>query len=212
MPQIERFEPVSQEKSWGTETLIARDDARARLGLDGMILISAGRLVSWKGFSALIDATEKLVPEIPDIRLIIAGSGPDETVLKKQVKDKGLVGRVRFLGSVSQKDLWEYFMASDAFILDSGYEGFSHTVLEAMAAGAPIIVSGAGGNPEMVRHGKEGIVISYGDDGALADAIRAIARDPASARARAKNASARAREFSGERMIKDTIKILTSDF
>jgi len=144
-------------------------EARAVLGLpDGPLLVTVARLVAWKGIDHLIHA----VQQVPDVRLLIAGDGPDEARLRALAESGNAAGRVTFLGRVPRDRLALTYRAADYSVLYSGYEGLSHVLLESLHAGTPVIASAKGGNPEVVRHGVNGLLVPYPDADALAGALR----------------------------------------
>lgn len=142
--------------------------ARDRLGWrrDGRYLLAAARLVPWKGLDLVIDA----VARTPGVELIIAGDGPAAASLAARARASS--APVRFVGVVPRDALQTYFRASDYLIVYSGYEGLSHTIVEALHAGTPVIASARGGNPEIVRDGTNGLLVPHPDVAALADALR----------------------------------------
>jgi glycosyltransferase involved in cell wall biosynthesis len=155
---------------------ISPADARAELGLgaDDPLLLTVARLVPWKGIDHLIRA----IRAVPDVRLIVAGEGPDEARLRAISEAEDVTGRITFLGRVARERLGLYFRAADYTVLYSGYEGLSHTLLESLLAGTPVIASDKGGNPEVVRHDENGLLVPYVDQDALAETIRvALAGD-----------------------------------
>lgn len=154
---------------------VSRDEVRARFGLSGFVIVSAGRLVPWKGFDGLIDAIAKL-PE--ECTLTIAGDGPLRARLEERVAVAGLAHRVRFLERLPQQELHELIAAADVFALNTGYEGLSHVLLEAMALGVPVVTTPAGGNAELVEDGESGILCAMGDVEAFATALKELFRDP----------------------------------
>jgi glycosyltransferase involved in cell wall biosynthesis len=148
---------------------LSQAEARAALSLGAEpLLLTVARLVPWKGIDHLIRA----LPAVPEARLLVAGEGPDETRLRALAASEGLSGRVTFLGRVPRERLALYFRAADYTALYSGYEGLSHVLLESLQAGTPLIASDKGGNPEVVRHGENGLLVPYSDPAALADALR----------------------------------------
>jgi glycosyltransferase involved in cell wall biosynthesis len=148
---------------------LSQSEARATLGLGAEpLLLTVARLVPWKGIDHLIRA----LSAVPEARLLVAGEGPDESRLRALADGAGVTGRVTFLGRVSRERLALYFRAADYAVLYSGYEGLSHVLLEALAAGTPVIVSDKGGNPELVRHGVNGLLVPYPNPDALAAALR----------------------------------------
>lgn len=143
-------------------------EARRQLGLaDAPTLITAARLTAWKGVGQLIAALH----HVPDVRLLVAGDGPLLETLRQQASPLGQ--RVLFLGRVSRHQLNLYLQAADYLALYSGYEGLSHTLLESLRAGTPVIASDKGGNPEVVQHGVNGLLVKYGDGQALVETLRA---------------------------------------
>jgi len=148
---------------------LSPEAARAQLGLDpGPLLLYVGRLTAWKGVDALLHALQA----VPDVRLLVAGDGPEEARLRALAGSQEVSARVTFLGRVDRARLALYFRAADYTALYSGYEGLSHVLLESLLAGTPVIASDKGGNPEVVRHDVNGLLVPYADPDALAGAIR----------------------------------------
>jgi glycosyltransferase involved in cell wall biosynthesis len=145
-------------------------EARARLGLgDEPILLTAARLTAWKGVDHLIAALK----DVSEIRLLVAGDGDQFAALQQQAETSGLSGRVTFLGRVGRDQMGLYMKAVDYLALYSGYEGLSHTLLESLRAGTPVIASDKGGNPEVVQHGVNGLLVPYVN----VEALRAVLKE-----------------------------------
>ncbi len=181
-------------------------EARAPLGLpDGPLLLTVARLVPWKGIDHLIRAVRAL----PDVRLLVAGDGPDEAHLRALVESERVADRVTFLGSVPRERLALIYRAVDYTVLYSGYEGLSHALLESLRAGTPVIASDKGGNPEVVRHGENGLLVPYVDVDALTDTIRAALDGETRARLAAHTGDDLDR-FGWETMVNATIELLES--
>lgn len=153
---------------------LTREEARKKIGIPGNIIISIGRLVPWKGFKLLI----KIMPELLKInqffRLVIIGDGPDKKLLEAMVKNMNLDRKVYILGRKSQEEIAVYLAASEMFVLNTGYEGFSHQILEVMTAGVPVITTLVGGNKEVVHQGENGFMIRYNDEFNLIEAIKTV--------------------------------------
>ncbi len=153
---------------------IKKEEARKEIGISGNIILSAGRLVPWKGLKMLI----KLIPELLNknqfLRLVIVGAGPEMEVLNLIKNNLGLNNKVYLVGEKSREELKTYLAAADMFVLNTAYEGFSHQILEAMAVGVPIITTNAGGNPELIRQGENGFMVKYNDELNLLEAIKAV--------------------------------------
>lgn len=146
----------------------SREEARKILGLgDEPILLTAARLTPWKGVDHLITALR----DVKDVQLLVAGDGEMLEALKAQADQMGLSQRVTFLGKVSREKMPLYMRAADYLALYSGYEGLSHTLLESLREGTPIIASNKGGNPEVVYHGVNGLLVPYVDVEALTAAL-----------------------------------------
>lgn len=187
---------------------VGKSILRGKLSLTGTIIISAGRLVPWKGFSALIDAIGEVRKEIPDATLYIAGEGPLRGELEKHARESGLSESVKFSGKVPQAKLFEYMKASDVFVLNTDYEGFSHQLLETMALGTPIITTPVGGNVELIDDAETGLFVGYNDSAKIALGILRLIRDPALADKISRNAKAKVKEFSDERMLESLATFL----
>jgi len=142
---------------------LTKEEARKQIGIPGTVILSVGRLVPWKGFKMLI----KLMPRLLDIntffRLVIIGDGPDMKDLKTMIKNLGLHNKVYLVGKKSPEDLKTYFAAADMFVLNTGYEGISHLVLEAMGYGVPVVTTAIPGNREVIKQGKNGFIVKYND-------------------------------------------------
>ncbi len=152
------------------------DDARRReIPGDAFKLLVVCRLVSWKGTNDVLDAVEAL--DAP-IRLAILGDGPERHRLAERVaRSLTLRDRVELAGAVDRDAVRAYMQASDLLVLASLYEGLSHVVLEAMAAGLPVVASDVPGNRELITDGVNGLLVPYGDVRRLADAIESLRAD-----------------------------------
>lgn len=188
-----------------TET---KEDVRKKLTMHGTIIFSAGRLVPWKGFAALIDVVAELKKEIPDIKLYIAGDGPERKRLESRIMNQELGNAVFLVGRLSRDSLIEYVWAADVFVLNTAYEGFSHQLLEVMALGVPIVTTSAGGNPELIENQKTGLFVSYNDRQEIKKAIRLLIQNKKLYSRISQNAVKKSQEFSKERAIKEVIKLL----
>ena len=146
------------------------------LGVTGPLLVTSARLYPWKNLDFLIG----LVPSLPAaITLAIVGGGPDHAALSERARSLGIADRVRITGSVSHDEVQRYLRAADVFVLNTRYEGLSHVMLEAMAAGAPVVASAVGGNPEVIQDGVNGLLVPLDDGAAIAGAIERLLGDDA---------------------------------
>lgn len=159
-----------------------RAQARARLGLEGPLVVSVGNLVPLKGHDLVIEA----LTDLPDLRLAIAGAGPEEGALRSLAARRGVAERVRFLGALAHEALPEVYAAADALVLASIREGWPNVLMEAMACGTPVVATRVGGIPEIVDAPEAGRIVETRSAEAIAAGIRALlAAPPAPAATRA---------------------------
>ena len=153
-------------------------EARAELGLDAdkRYLLTICRLMVWKGVDFIIDALAQL-PD--DVHLIVCGDGDMLEPWREHAQAKGLAERVHFLGNVPYAKIPLYIRSAEIFVLNSEYEGLSHTLLEVSALGTPIVCTGVCGNPEVVEHELNGLLVPPRDPAALAAALTRLLADPA---------------------------------
>lgn len=145
-----------------------RDELRRTLGLNGAILAFAGRLTAQKSLGRALEA----VAGADGVQLVIAGEGPDRKQLEERAAELGITQRVRFVGAQPREQIVELFRAADATILSSSWENFPHTVVEALAAGTPVLAMAVGGVAEVVHDGENGLLVPAGDTAALGEAVR----------------------------------------
>ena len=139
-------------------------------------LLFVGRLAPVKGLRVLLEALERLVPEIPEIRLTLVGDGPDRADLEAHAAPLG--DRVRFTGYMSQDEVAEAMRSHDIFVLPSFAEGVPVVLMEAMASTCPVIATQVAGVGELVTDGENGFLVPPGDVDMLAARIQDLARDP----------------------------------
>ena len=151
---------------------------RKRLGLalDRHYVINVARFHPVKDHAMLLRAFALLAAGRPDVDLLLVGDGPLQAELEKLVQTLKITGRVHFLGIRS--NVPDLLQAADLFALTSVSEAASLTLLEAMASGLPVVVTDVGGNPEIVRHEQEGLLVPRGDATATAAACRRLLDDP----------------------------------
>jgi glycosyltransferase involved in cell wall biosynthesis len=174
-----------------------RDELRRTFGVNGATLAFAGRLTAQKSLERALEA----VAGAEDVQLVIAGDGPDRMQLEERARELGIAGRVSFLGAQPRERIVELFHAADAAILSSSWENFPHTVVEALAAGTPVLAMEAGGVAEVVRDEENGLLVPAGDTAALRDAVRRYFGDE-DLRERLRGAAARSvAEYAPERVL-----------
>lgn len=152
--------------------------ARASLGLrDGPVIGTIARLSPEKAIDTLLAATRRVVAAIPSLTLLIVGDGPLEDDLRRQARELGLENAVRFLGF--RPDVSVLMRLMDVFILPSRMESVGLVLLEAMAAGRPVVATTVGAIPEYVDQDRTGLLAPPDDPEALAGAIQRLLDDPA---------------------------------
>lgn len=155
--------------------------ARARLGAPpgAMVALAIGRLVEKKGFSVLVEAAAK----VPNLFVALAGDGDLRAELGAQVARAN--APVRLLGALDREAVMAALGAADMVVVPSvvdragNVDGLPNVLLEAMAAGRPVIASRVAGIPDVLTDGVNGVLVAPGDADALAEAIRRLAADPA---------------------------------
>jgi len=157
-----------------------RADIRHALGVsdDRLVVLVMARLEKRKGLTYLLDALPHLPRHIGDrVIVLVAGVGPERDPLEAQCAAMGIAGRVRFLGQ--RDDRWSLYAAADVIVLPSiSHEDMPIVILDAMAAGRPVVASRVAGIPEQVVDGVTGRLVPPGDSAALADALAGILEDP----------------------------------
>jgi glycosyltransferase involved in cell wall biosynthesis len=139
----------------------------------GRTLITVARLVQWKGIDALIE----WLSTRSDLRLLVIGDGPERSNLESLAARSGAADRVVFTGNVSRQQVMAYLKASDLFVLNSDYEGLPHVLLEAYAAGVPVVATSVGGTDEVVENGHNGFVVPPRQMDRMAEAIDRLLSD-----------------------------------
>jgi glycosyltransferase involved in cell wall biosynthesis len=144
--------------------------------------------------------------DFPDVRLEVAGSGPERVALEREVASLGIDNHVKFLGW--QTDLTSALARWDVFALPSLEEGFGIAALEAMAAGLPIVATSVGGIPELIEDGRTGWLVPPGNSKAFAGRLRELILSPQQRLSMGNVGRVRARQyFSSEVMVESISKI-----
>ena len=163
---------------------------RAPLNGDPPRVVSVGRLKEPKDFVGLVRALS--LANVP-YRAAIVGDGPDRPIIEQAIRAHAVAEHVALLGE--RDGVADQLAASDVFVLASRSEGMPLSVLEAMAAGLPVIASAVGGVPELVVSGETGLLVPPDDVDALADALRAVLTDAQLRRAMGDAGRARAQQL-----------------
>lgn len=163
-------------------------------------LLFVGAMGRLKGEGDLICALKLASERAPDLRVSLLGHGA-ETV-KNLCHEYGVWSRLEYLGPVQHSDRFRFFRQADIFVLPSYGEGMPLAVLEAMAAGLPIIATRVGGIPDLMTDGAEGFLLNPGDVSALADRIVRLANDPQLRATMGQRAARRVQQFDEQFVLK----------
>jgi glycosyltransferase involved in cell wall biosynthesis len=175
------------------------------LPVGGPVVGSVGRLETQKAPHVLIDAIPLVLERHPDARFVLVGDGSLRHSLEDRAHDLGVETSVLFAGH--RDDVPRWLASFDVFVLTSLFEGLCYAVLEAQAAGVPVVATPVGGVRETVVAGETGLVVATEDVRALADAVSALLDDPAEAQRLAREAESRVARFSRERMVTETLAL-----
>jgi glycosyltransferase involved in cell wall biosynthesis len=190
------------------------EETRARLGIapEKRVVLSVGRLIDVKGHQFTLGAIEKVMRRVPDSLFVWVGNGPLEDDLAREVHARGLDDHVLFTGH--RDDVPDLIAASDLFVLTSMVEGLPLVVLEAMAAGRPVVGTRVCGTSEAVRDGVTGRLVEPGtlDGGGDTDALAAAILEPLEDRELARRwgdagRETFEREFTSAHMARETAKV-----
>lgn len=154
-------------------TAISREELK--IPSSATVVACVGRLVALKRVQDAIEAVAQARSGAP-VFLLVVGEGPELPALRSKAKELGISEHVHFLGN--RQDVAALLPLADIFIQCSETEGLSMSIIEAIHAGLPCIVTNVGGNPELIQHDDNGALVSVGDTGSMSDWITALSRDP----------------------------------
>jgi colanic acid/amylovoran biosynthesis glycosyltransferase len=142
-------------------------------------MVTVARLHPTKGHVHVLKAIRQGLEAGADLRYTIAGNGPNRDTLLTQIDELGLRDRVALVGTLSEGEVFALLSKADAFVLPSTGlgEAWPVSVMEAMAAGLPVIASAIGATPEMITSGQDGFLIPQRDECSLLETIVRLARD-----------------------------------
>lgn len=148
------------------------------------LILGVGRLVEKKGFDLLIEAVAAMAPTRPDLRCVLIGDGDQRAELEARTARLGLTSRVRFTGALPQNEVASWLRRASVLAApcrvatDGNQDALPTVLLEALAAGVPAVTTPVAGIPEIITHGKEGLLVPCDDAPALADALGSLLDDP----------------------------------
>jgi|LSQX01.1.fsa_nt_gb glycosyltransferase involved in cell wall biosynthesis len=169
-----------------------------------------GNLIPLKGVDVLIRAMKIVKKQIPDVKLYIAGSGPQEDELKRLVSKLKLSQNVEFLGYLNDQSKYGYLKSIDIVVVPSLWETFSIVALEGMACEKPIIASNVGGIPYLIDNNTNGMLVDACDTVDLAKKICILLRDRVLRERMGKEGSSRSHAFNWGKVASDTISVYVS--
>ncbi len=171
--ELGRFRPTKPDE------MLRRD-----LGLSGKrLVVTVSRLVARKGVDRVIEALPAIGAAVPEVHYLVVGDGPQREELGSLAGRLGLSERVTFLGAAPQAEIPRHLSLCEVFVmpnrrLENGEEdGFGLVFLEANACGLPVIGGNAGGVPEVVRHGENGLLVDGNSVPAIAEAVTRVLTD-----------------------------------
>ena len=181
---------------------------REELGIgDEPLAVTASRLIKRKNPDLLISAFARVLKVVPDAKLVIAGSGREEDNLSRQIKGLNITNSVFMVGGLPKEKVAQLMAAADVFVLPSKMESFGLSLLEASAAGVPVVCSNAGGIPEVFQDGFNALLYPPGDDNAMAKAIICLIQDRELAKTISANAVETASRFTWEMAAERTLRV-----
>ncbi len=173
------------------------------------VVLYAGRLRSRKAVAVLLAAMPRVLAAVPSARLVVVGDGEQSARVAAAVRARGLATHVDLAGSLPRPAAMARLFDADVFCLPSTYEGLPLAILEAMAAGLPVVATAVSGNPEAVEDGVSGLLVPPESAAALADALIALLTDPERRRQMGEAAKRRVAEhFAIERVAEQHLELL----
>ena len=188
----------------GPAALAPREQARREIGAadDAVVIGFVGRLVSQKAPDVLLRAFAAAERAAPNVRLAVVGSGPLDASLRALAAELGVAGKVAWLG---ERDAREVLAGFDLMALASRKEGLPYVILEAMAAGLPVVATASAGVEILVEPGVTGAVVPRDDAAAFGRALAELASDGGRRSAWGEASRARAARFTIDRMVDCTL-------
>jgi L-malate glycosyltransferase len=197
---VERFASAQRDK----EQLFSGVGPHSRL-----IAVVANMYSRVKGHSSLFDAARIVCRDVPETIFVLIGDGKERPNLEQQVRQAGLEKKILFLGS--RRDIPELLACCDLFVLPSEAEALPNALLEAMAAGLPVVSTCVGGVPEIISNAVNGLLVPPNDPHALAEAILRILQNPDFAKQLSQAGQEMVRtRFGFDRLVADLEQLYTS--
>ena len=159
-------------------------------------------------FTVFEDPALQALARVPGVALLVRGDGPERPALEREAARLGVSDRVRFLGAGTRDDVLMLFRGADAVLVTSAWENLPHTVLEALAVGTPVVATAVGGIPELVEHGRTGLLCPPRDPVALAGIVVELLQDRDRALSLTRAAADRLeKHFTHHAMVEGTLRV-----
>jgi len=171
--------------------------------LSNKTLLYVGRIHQSKGIGYIL----KAIKDIDCQFLIVGKDAGHKNQLGKEVKELGIIKKVIFTGMVSDKELAIAYKSADIFVLFSEWEGFGVTLIEAMAAGLPLVTSNRGAIPYVVENEKQGFIVEYKNVNRLAEKLKMLLKDDKLRKDLGKNGKIKAKQYEWEQVTKSYLEI-----
>lgn len=175
------------------------------------VILTVCRMIPGKGVEKILEILPDLKKDFPEISFVGLGGGPElEKLAGKSRELKNRFGvDARFLGDLPRNEVIFWYLAADAYILNTRHEGMAHTLLEAAYLGTPVATTGAGGNPEIIEDGHTGLVFDFNDGEQIKSALKKILFDNDLAEKLAANAGEKLKSnFSWKKAVEANLRIL----
>lgn len=199
--------PEGSESQFAPQPVAKVAELKKRLGLPERYLLFVSRWERYKGLPALLEAFAALTPDFPDLGLVICGrpnsQNPDITQLVRSAQAKN--PRVITPGFVTDEDLVTLYSGAAAYVHPSWYEGFGIMILEAFAAGAPVVTSNVSSLPEVV--GDAGLLVDPYQTSELSSAIKRLLSDQKLADELRQKGFERVKKYSWQKMAEQTLSV-----
>ena len=170
----------------------------------GPRIVTAGRLVPWKGIHGVITSMTAVIEKYPEAHLIIIGDGPDRIALELFAQARIPGEHVIFTGALSHPEALAVIASADVFVLNSTYEGLSHILIEAMYLARPIVATSVGGNSELLTDRETGLLVGVDETGSVSRSIIELLNNKILATDLGQRAKVKSGDFSIERMLDAT--------
>lgn len=156
--------------------------------------------------AAILYAFQRIQAKVPGARLLVAGDGRQHAVLQQLARELDL-RQVEFLGRVPPEHMPELYAEADVYVNASEIDNMPLSIIQAFAAGLPVVTTEAGGIPYLVRHERTGLLVRRGDEAALAEGVLRLLRDPALATQLSENAHWECRRYTWDAVRNDWVRL-----